>query len=162
MFNGCIFQYNKSSKTWTCPLHECHCCQKLVQENLQPAKRKEPVLKCVRCPSAYHQSEKCLPAGSFLIGGRNIICPKHFVARGKSLHRPIHSNNCFVCNGGGELIICDGCPAAYHSSCCDKDEKELEGNYSYAQISAVFLILQPYAKNCDQELTPLNTRQRLF
>ena len=35
------------------------------------------------------------------------------------------SPSCFVCNGGGELIICDGCPAAYHSNCADHKSDEL-------------------------------------
>ena len=45
------------------------------------------MFQCVRCPSAYHfygegdaksSSTECVPAGSVLIAGRNIICPAHF------------------------------------------------------------------------------------
>ena len=45
------------------------------------------MFQCVRCPSAYHlygeggaksSSTECIPAGSVLIAGRNIICPAHF------------------------------------------------------------------------------------
>lgn len=115
-------KYDKKTEKWTCPHHECHCCAKLVKENvLVTSKKNRPVLKCARCPAGYHQHSSCLPAGTFLLGGKNIICPKHFSPMaGKSLHRPIHSNSCFVCNGGGELIICDGCPAAYHCHCADQ------------------------------------------
>ena len=48
------------------------------------------MFQCVRCPSAYHlygeggaksSSSECIPAGSVLIAGRNIICPAHFKVR---------------------------------------------------------------------------------
>jgi len=44
------------------------------------------MFKCIRCPAAYHFSaenkkdkdDECVPAGSTLIAGCYIICPKHF------------------------------------------------------------------------------------
>ena len=116
-------KYDKKSNSWTCPHHECKCCAKKSKENpVFSMKKNRSLLKCTRCPASYHQDVECIPAGTFLIGGKYIICPRHFsAAAGKSLHRPIHSNSCFVCNGGGELIICDGCPAAYHRHCATGD-----------------------------------------
>ena len=32
-------------------------------------------------------------------------------------HKPVHANHCFECFDGGQLIICDACPASYHEGC---------------------------------------------
>ena len=47
------------------------------------------MFKCIRCPTAYHfnpenkkdKDDECVPAGSVLIAGTSIICPKHFNVR---------------------------------------------------------------------------------
>ena len=47
------------------------------------------MFQCVRCPAAFHfygergakstkDDPECIPAGSILLAGRNIICPAHF------------------------------------------------------------------------------------
>ena len=33
------------------------------------------------------------------------------------IHKSVHANHCFECFDGGNLIICDACPAAYHEYC---------------------------------------------
>lgn len=77
-------------------------------------------IKCVSCPTAYHQSEFCLPAGSKLFSSTQLLCPLHF----KDISFPKFPNHnrinvtwCFVCCESGELIGCSRCPAAYHSDC---------------------------------------------
>ena len=30
-----------------------------------------------------------------------------------------NSDRCYACGDGGELLLCDGCPAAYHYQCAD-------------------------------------------
>ena len=59
------------------------------------------MFQCVRCPSAYHlygeggaksSSTECIPAGSVLIAGRNIICPAHFKVNHSFLLRNILYN----------------------------------------------------------------------
>ena len=101
------------------------------------------MFKCIRCPVAYHFSaenkkdkdDECVPAGSTLIAGCHIICPKHFNVssdqltylinffqrrKDKKSHKQIHVNNCFHCFEGGNLVICERCPAAYHDSCLEQ------------------------------------------
>ena len=90
----------------TCPSHSCYYCP-------DEGQTKKDLFRCVRCPQSFHANQSgskdlspCLPAGTFFLGGKWIICPNHF-KRDKSnpMHRPVHSNHCFVCNGGGVLGI---------------------------------------------------------
>ena len=42
-----------------------------------------------------------------------------------------HQDYCEVCQQGGEIILCDTCPRAYHMVCLDPDmEKAPEGTWS--------------------------------
>lgn len=42
-----------------------------------------------------------------------------------------HQDYCEVCQQGGEIILCDTCPRAYHMVCLDPDmEKAPEGKWS--------------------------------
>jgi hypothetical protein len=77
-------------------------------------------MKCARCPTAYHNGDYCLAAGSIALAGCNIICPNHFQpVRGQSQHNRVNVTWCFVCCKSGDLLGCDSCPAAYHYSCLD-------------------------------------------
>lgn len=77
-------------------------------------------MKCARCPTAYHNGDFCLAAGSIALAGCNIICPDHFQpVRGQSQHNRVNVTWCFVCCKGGDLLGCDSCPAAYHYACLD-------------------------------------------
>jgi len=33
-----------------------------------------------------------------------------------------HISHCAQCRDGGDLLCCDGCPAAYHAGCVGLDE----------------------------------------
>ncbi len=39
---------------------------------------KGKLVKCVRCPSAYHVGDYCIPAGSVVLNSMYIVCPNHF------------------------------------------------------------------------------------
>lgn len=100
-----------------CPYHICHTC---ISDNPQsahhPRSSNEKFVRCVRCPSTYHASASCLPAGSHLITGSQIICPKHY----KSSTPPVNVTWCFICALGGSLICCDTCPTSFHEECLGK------------------------------------------
>lgn len=54
-----------------------------------------------------------------------------------------HQDYCEVCQQGGEIILCDTCPRAYHMVCLDPDmEKAPEGKWSCPHcVSTVILPL---------------------
>ncbi|XP_066584168.1 histone-lysine N-methyltransferase NSD2-like isoform X2 [Prorops nasuta] len=102
----------------TCPYHMCHIC---ISDNPRDRTHSritnEKLARCVRCPSAYHTSSSCLPAGSQILTGSQIICPKHY----KSTHPPLNAAWCFLCSRGGSLICCDTCPTSFHIECLGID-----------------------------------------
>ena len=41
-----------------------------------------------------------------------------------------NTDNCCLCNQGGSLLCCDGCPASYHLRCIGEQAKSLpEGEW---------------------------------
>ncbi|KAG0428459.1 hypothetical protein HPB47_024549 [Ixodes persulcatus] len=93
---------------FVCPRHFCLGC---FQEKPTTLNAKGRLLRCVRCPSAFHVG--CLAAGSYRLGPTAVVCPQH----GAELGPSINVNWCFVCSTGGHLLCCEGCPAAFHQSC---------------------------------------------
>nr|XP_045017405.1 histone-lysine N-methyltransferase NSD2 isoform X2 [Jaculus jaculus] len=76
------------------------------------------MMRCVRCPVAYHGGDACLAAGCSVIASNSIICTGHFTARkGKRHHTHVNVSWCFVCSKGGSLLCCEACPAAFHPDC---------------------------------------------
>ena len=100
----------------TCPYHVCHTCVSDNPQNGHPRSAGEKFARCVRCPSTYHASISCLPAGSNIMTGSQIVCPKHY----KSLYPPVNATWCFLCTEGGSLICCDTCPMSFHLECLGK------------------------------------------
>ncbi|XP_044575684.1 histone-lysine N-methyltransferase NSD2 isoform X1 [Cotesia glomerata] len=96
-----------------CPYHTCHTCISDNPQNGYSRAPNEKIIRCVRCPSAYHASTTCLPAGSEIITGSQMICPKHY----KASHPPLNATWCFLCTRGGSLICCDTCPTSFHADC---------------------------------------------
>ena len=89
-----------------CPRHIC------ANSGL-PGTEKWPLLRCTRCPIAYHQA--FIPAGCTMRGEEGsayFTCQRH-ADPGKHPN----CNNCMVCDQAGELICCDTCPGTYHSEC---------------------------------------------
>ncbi|XP_034950762.1 histone-lysine N-methyltransferase NSD2 isoform X2 [Chelonus insularis] len=97
----------------TCPYHMCHTCASDNPQNGYARAQNEKLIKCVRCPSTYHASTACLPAGSEILTGSQMICTKHY----KPPHPPLNAAWCFLCTKGGSLICCDTCPTSFHAEC---------------------------------------------
>lgn len=61
-----------------------------------------------------------------------------------------HQDYCEVCQQGGEIILCDTCPRAYHLVCLDPElEKAPEGKWSCPHCvspSPAFLELSEHEK----------------
>ncbi|OAD57248.1 Histone-lysine N-methyltransferase, H3 lysine-36 and H4 lysine-20 specific, partial [Eufriesea mexicana] len=93
---------------------------KLNSDNPQDSHSRAPnekLARCVRCPSSYHTSTSCLPAGSIVLTGSQIVCPKHYQAP----QPPVNAAWCFLCTRGGSLICCDTCPTSFHLECLGID-----------------------------------------
>ncbi|XP_069488236.1 histone-lysine N-methyltransferase NSD2 isoform X2 [Ambystoma mexicanum] len=116
---ACIRKYALAvfeSKVFRCPLHTCVNCYISNPSNPRAAKGK--MIRCVRCPVAYHAGEDCMAAGSTVITSNSIICAGHFIAdKGNSHHVHVNVSWCFVCSKGGNLLCCESCPAAFHPDC---------------------------------------------
>ncbi|RUS83107.1 hypothetical protein EGW08_009139 [Elysia chlorotica] len=104
------------AKGFVCPLHMCATCA--VDDIKNPKALKGRYYRCIRCPTSYHVGDHCIPAGSEIIAGSNIICADHFTPnKTLSSHSRLNITWCFTCSKGGTLICCDACPAAYHAEC---------------------------------------------
>ncbi|XP_042313013.1 histone-lysine N-methyltransferase NSD2 isoform X3 [Sceloporus undulatus] len=104
------------NRGFRCPLHSCISCH--VTNPSNPKVSKGKMMRCVRCPVAYHASDGCVAAGCAVITSSSIICTSHFTAtKGKSHHAHVNVSWCFVCSKGGSLLCCESCPAAFHPDC---------------------------------------------
>ncbi|XP_066575827.1 histone-lysine N-methyltransferase NSD2 isoform X1 [Amia ocellicauda] len=104
------------NKGFRCPLHVCLSCNISNPTKLKSTKGK--MLRCVRCPVAYHIGELCIAAGCEVLSSSSIICTNHFAAKkGYSHHSHVNVSWCFVCSKGGSLLCCESCPAAFHPDC---------------------------------------------
>ncbi|XP_059161683.1 histone-lysine N-methyltransferase NSD2-like [Physella acuta] len=100
-------------KTFTCPLHVCSTCVSTRSRSCS-----DPLYSCVRCPTAYHGSNLCLPAGSHILDNNLLICPGHLKAvKTNSQHARVNMKQCVECGKGENLKLCHSCPAAYHPTC---------------------------------------------
>ncbi len=59
------------------------------------------MMRCIRCPVAYHTGDGCVAAGSVLITPHIIICSNHSSSR-KNGHfsSPVNVGWCFICARG--------------------------------------------------------------
>lgn len=63
------------------------------------------LVRCVRCPIAYHATDLCMAAGCVILSNNSIICPNHFIPRrGVKNHEHVNVSWCFVCTEGGVQI----------------------------------------------------------
>ncbi|XP_010086447.1 PREDICTED: histone-lysine N-methyltransferase NSD2 [Pterocles gutturalis] len=104
------------NRGFRCPLHSCQSCH--VSNPSHPRISKGKMMRCVRCPVAYHAGDVCIAAGCAVIASNSIVCTNHFTAmKGKSHHAHVNVSWCFVCSKGGSLLCCESCPAAFHPDC---------------------------------------------
>ncbi|XP_069507600.1 histone-lysine N-methyltransferase, H3 lysine-36 specific isoform X2 [Ambystoma mexicanum] len=126
---ACVKKYPPAllqSRGFRCSLHVCITCH--ATNPTHPSAMKGRLMRCVRCPVAYHANDFCLAAGTVILASNSMICPNHFTPRkGCKNHEHINVSWCFVCSEGGSLICCDSCPAAFHRECLNIDIPE--GNW---------------------------------
>uniref|UniRef100_A0A8C2X8A3 Nuclear receptor binding SET domain protein 2 n=1 Tax=Cyclopterus lumpus TaxID=8103 RepID=A0A8C2X8A3_CYCLU len=104
------------NKGFRCPLHACLSCHYGCRTKQKSTKGR--LMRCLRCPLAYHVGDLCVAAGSQMITNTAIICTNHFNAKkGYSHHSHVNVSWCFVCSKGGQLLCCESCPAAFHPDC---------------------------------------------
>ncbi|XP_070595021.1 histone-lysine N-methyltransferase, H3 lysine-36 specific isoform X3 [Erythrolamprus reginae] len=122
----CIQKYPPTvmqNKGFRCSLHICMTCHAANPANISASKGR--LMRCVRCPVAYHSNDFCLAAGTVILASNSIICPNHFTPRrGCRNHEHVNVSWCFVCSEGGSLLCCESCPAAFHRECLNIDMPE--------------------------------------
>ncbi|XP_016532595.1 histone-lysine N-methyltransferase NSD3 isoform X7 [Poecilia formosa] len=105
-----------------CPQHSCSTC--CLERDLQRAS-KGRLIRCIRCPLAYHPSDGCLAAGSVILTHHIMICSNHGSAKKNGLlSSPVNVGWCFLCARGGKLLCCDSCPASFHPECLEMEMPE--------------------------------------
>nr|XP_028574311.1 histone-lysine N-methyltransferase, H3 lysine-36 and H4 lysine-20 specific isoform X8 [Podarcis muralis] len=122
----CIQKYPPTvmqNKGFRCSLHICMTCHAANPANVSASKGR--LMRCVRCPVAYHSNDFCLAAGTVILASNSMICPNHFSPRrGCRNHEHVNVSWCFVCSEGGSLLCCESCPAAFHRECLNIDMPE--------------------------------------
>ncbi len=96
------------------------------------------LLCCDTCPKAYHL--ECImmrPPEEGL--WQCDICTGECTMQELLAHywqnkKKEHIDYCFKCTGGGELICCDRCPAAFHLRCTDLKELPTENDFWHCTI----------------------------
>uniref|UniRef100_A0A3B4YXI7 Histone-lysine N-methyltransferase NSD3 n=1 Tax=Stegastes partitus TaxID=144197 RepID=A0A3B4YXI7_9TELE len=150
---------------FTCPQHSCSTC--CLERDLQRAS-KGRLIRCIRCPLAYHTGDSCVAAGSVILTHHIMICSNHGSAkRNGLLSSPVNVGWCFLCARGGKLLCCDSCPASFHPECLEMEMPE--GSWSCSDCRAgkkphykqiVWVKLGNYrwwpAEICNPRLVPSN------
>ncbi|XP_045890520.1 histone-lysine N-methyltransferase NSD3 isoform X8 [Micropterus dolomieu] len=113
---------NSADGGFCCPQHSCSTC--CLERDLQRAS-KGRLMRCIRCPLAYHTGDSCVAAGSVALTHHIMICSSHGSAkRNGLLTSPINVGWCFLCARGGKLLCCDSCPASFHPECLEMEMPE--------------------------------------
>ncbi|XP_043997467.1 uncharacterized protein nsd1b [Gambusia affinis] len=119
----CIANYSATApvnRSFRCSIHVCLTCY--ISSPGSSAVSKGRLVRCVRCPVAYHATDLCMAAGSVVLSNNSIICPNHFAPRrGVKNHEHVNVSWCFVCTEGGSLLCCESCPAAFHRECLNME-----------------------------------------
>uniref|UniRef100_A0A3P8Q1L4 Histone-lysine N-methyltransferase, H3 lysine-36 specific n=1 Tax=Astatotilapia calliptera TaxID=8154 RepID=A0A3P8Q1L4_ASTCA len=115
----CIANYAPTvpvNRGFRCSIHVCLTC--FIANPNSSNISKGRLVRCVRCPVAYHATDLCMAAGSVVLSNNSIVCPNHFTPRrGVKNHEHVNVSWCFVCTEGGSLLCCESCPAAFHREC---------------------------------------------
>uniref|UniRef100_UPI00398E5B1C histone-lysine N-methyltransferase NSD3 isoform X3 n=1 Tax=Pristiophorus japonicus TaxID=55135 RepID=UPI00398E5B1C len=166
---SCLRSYSSAmfeGKGFRCPLH---CCLACLADNCEMAKAtKGRMLRCLRCPVAYHTGESCIAAGSLVLSTHSIICNNHSsLKKGSRASLQVNVSWCFICARGGRLLCCESCPASFHPECLTIEMPE--GNWycndckagkksRYKEIVWVKLGIYRWwpAEICNPKSVPLN------
>lgn len=89
------------SKGFRCPQHCCSACS--MEKDIHKAS-KGRMVRCLRCPVAYHSVDACIAAGSTLVSSCTLICSDHST-RSTGSSSAVNVGFCFVCARG--LIVQD-------------------------------------------------------
>uniref|UniRef100_E1BNH7 Nuclear receptor binding SET domain protein 3 n=1 Tax=Bos taurus TaxID=9913 RepID=E1BNH7_BOVIN len=108
------------SKGFRCPQHCCSACS--MEKDIHKAS-KGRMVRCLRCPVAYHSVDACIAAGSTLVSSCVLICSNHST-RSSGSSSAVNVGFCFVCARGGRLLCCESCPASFHPECLSIETPE--------------------------------------
>ncbi|XP_015420712.1 PREDICTED: histone-lysine N-methyltransferase NSD3 isoform X4 [Myotis davidii] len=89
------------SKGFRCPQHCCSACS--MEKDIHKAS-KGRMMRCLRCPVAYHSGDACVAAGSIFVSSYILICSNHS-KRSSNSSSAVNVGFCFVCARG--LIVQD-------------------------------------------------------
>ncbi|TSW48756.1 Histone-lysine N-methyltransferase NSD2 [Bagarius yarrelli] len=104
------------NRGFRCPLHTCLSCHCSGRGTAKATKGK--MIRCLRCPVAYHTGDLCIAAGSEMLTPTTMLCTNHFnPKKGYRHHTHVNVSWCFICSKGGSLLCCESCPAAFHPDC---------------------------------------------
>ncbi|KAK3573879.1 hypothetical protein QTP86_032857 [Hemibagrus guttatus] len=104
------------NRGFRCPLHTCLSCHCSGRGTAKATKGK--MIRCLRCPVAYHTGDLCIAAGSETLTPTTMLCTNHFnPKKGYRHHTHVNVSWCFICSKGGSLLCCESCPAAFHPDC---------------------------------------------
>ncbi|XP_053181416.1 histone-lysine N-methyltransferase NSD3 isoform X4 [Scomber japonicus] len=113
---------SNSGGGFSCPQHSCSTC--CLERDVQRAS-KGRLMRCIRCPVAYHTGDSCVAAGSVVLTHHIMICSSHgSTKRNGLLTSPVNVGWCFLCARGGKLLCCDSCPASFHPECLEMEMPE--------------------------------------
>ncbi|XP_068931997.1 histone-lysine N-methyltransferase NSD3 isoform X1 [Petaurus breviceps papuanus] len=90
------------SKGFRCPQHCCSTCS--LEKDINKASKAGRMMRCLRCPIAYHSGDGCIAAGSLFVSSYVLICSNHS-KRGGHSSSTVNVGFCFVCARG--LIVQD-------------------------------------------------------
>uniref|UniRef100_A0A7M4DYU9 Histone-lysine N-methyltransferase NSD3 n=1 Tax=Crocodylus porosus TaxID=8502 RepID=A0A7M4DYU9_CROPO len=107
------------SRGFRCPQHCCTACS--MDKDIHKAS-KGRMVRCLRCPIAYHSGDGCIAAGSLFVSSHILICSNHSKRNHSS--SAVNVGFCFVCARGGKLLCCESCPASFHPECLNLEMPE--------------------------------------
>lgn len=76
-----------------------------IDGNQNKGNNNKKLLKCIRCPLAFHNTPICISAGMVMLTDEYVICPDHYSEFNTNrLNRHINVNLCMSCLKGNIKI----------------------------------------------------------